>query len=397
MMTWRRSIGNNVRYNYFYNFFSFFGVTALWVLYLTHRGMSLVEVGLLESIFHVSSFLFEVPSGALADRLSYRAVLILGRVCSMISSVILIFSHDFLWFAVGFIISAWSYNLNSGTIDALVYESLRNLGAEKKYISVSANINAIYEFADTLGVFIAGWLVNVYFEGVYWIQIVISLFAILAVVMMVEPDKSKIKQQSEKATGYFAILKNAASFLKENGQLRFLMIFFALFQGIAATYYFYFQSLVDKNGFKGFQISILMIVSAVFQIIGAKISPQIEKRAGQIMLINTFSFLLCVFLLVSFTNQLVVLIICFIGMNALIAISQPIFSNYFNELIPSSSRATLLSVSSMLFSVTMIILFPFTGWLIEKLNFSISFGLLGGVLLILLTVLLFLKKSFKNA
>jgi MFS family permease len=391
-MVWRRTINHNVRYNYIYNFCSFFGVTALWVLYLTHRGMSLVEVGLLESIFHISSFIFEVPSGALADRLSYRAVLIIGRVCAMASSLILIFSHDFFWFAVGFVVSAWSYNLNSGTIDALVYESLRNLDAEKKFIKVSANSNAIYEFADTLGIFVAGWFVNVYFEGVYWIQIVISLFAILSVLMMVEPEK--MERKSEKVTGYFAILKNAAVFLKKNAQLRFLMLFFALFQGIAATYYFYFQSLMDRYGFKGMQISLLMVASAVFQIIGAKISPQIEKRAGQVKLIKYFSVLLCALLILSFVNQLVMLVMCFIAMNTLVSVSQPIFSNYFNELIPSSSRATLLSVSSMMFSVAMIILFPLTGWMIEKLSFTLSFAVMGGVFAVFLTVLLgFMRKK----
>ncbi|MCQ2011077.1 MFS transporter [Sporolactobacillus sp. STSJ-5] len=391
---WRRGIGANVRYNYIYYFCSFFGVAALWVLYLTHRGMSLVEVGLLESIFHVSSFIFEVPSGALADRLSYRAVLILGRVCSIVSSFILIFSHDFLWFAVGFIISAWSYNLNSGTNEALIYESLRNLKQEKKYIKVSANVNAIYEFTDTLGIFVAGWFVNVYFEGVYWIQIGISLLAILTVMMMVEPVKSERKE--EKITGYFAILKNAAAFLKENAQLRFLMFFFALFQGIAATYYFYFQSFVDGRGFKGIQISLLMVVSAVFQIIGAKISPKIEKKVGQVRLIKYFSILLCVLLILSYVNQLVMLIVCFIVMNALVAVSQPIFSNYFNELIPSSSRATLLSVSSMLFSVTMILLFPLTGWMIEKLGFTLSFGVMGSLAASLLLGLPHLAKNRQN-
>ncbi|MCO7124527.1 MFS transporter [Sporolactobacillus shoreicorticis] len=379
---WGRSIGTNVRYNYIYNFCSFFGVAALWVLYLTHRGMSLVEVGLLESIFHISSFIFEVPSGALADRLRYRTVLILGRICAIVSSFILIFAHDFIWFAVGFIVSAWSYNLNSGTNEALVYESLRNLKQARKYIKVSANINAIYEFTDTLGIFVAGWFVNVYFEGVYWIQIGISLLAILSVMMMVEPEK--LERKTEKVTGYFAILKSAAVFLKENAQLRFLMFFLALFQGIAATYYFYFQSFMDGHGFKGIQISLLMIVSAVFQIIGAKISPTIEKKIGQVRLIKYFSILLCLLLILSFVNQLAMLLGCFIAMNTLVAISAPIFSNYFNKLIPSSSRATLLSVSSMMFSVTMILLFPLTGWMIEKLSFTLSFGVMGSMAAVLL-------------
>jgi predicted MFS family arabinose efflux permease len=237
-----------------------------------------------------------------------------------------------------------------------------------------------------LGIFVAGWFVNVYFEGVYWIQIVISLFAILSVLMMVEPEK--MERKSEKVAGYFAILKNAAVFLKKNAQLRFLMFFFALFQGIAATYYFYFQSLMDRYGFKGMQISLLMVASAVFQIVGAKISPQIEKRANQVKLIKYFSVLLCALLILSFVNQLAMLVMCFIAMNTLVSVSQPIFSNYFNELIPSSSRATLLSVSSMMFSVAMIVLFPLTGWMIEKLSFTLSFAVMGGVFALFLTVLL---------
>lgn len=389
-----RSFKNNIRYNYGYTFFSFLGVTTLWVLYLTHRGMSLVEVGLLESIFHVASFMFEVPSGALADRLGYRMCLVLGRVCAVISSGIMIFSHSFVWLAIGFIISALSYNLNSGTNEALIYESLRKLNAGEKYISVSANINAIYEFTDTLGVFIAGWFVNRYFEGVYWIQILVSVLAIVCVILMAEPDKPVAKQPSDQSDGYLDILKKAVLFLKENKQLRSLMLFFALFQGIMATYFFYFQSLMDRYGFKGIQISMLIVVSAVFQIIGAKIAPQIEKRVGKAALITWFLLLLSLLLIVSFSSQLAALIVCFISINTLGAVSQPIFSNYFNQLIPSSSRATLLSVSSMLYSVAMIMLFPVTGWLVEKLNFSVSFGMSGIMLFILLAV--FWGRNFKR-
>lgn len=384
MPLFKRSFPGNIRCNYFYTFFSFFGVTALWVLYLTHRGMSLTEVGLLESIFHVASFLFEVPSGTLADRFGYRKVLIFGRLCAMLSGAILIFSHNFIWFAVGFILSALSYNLNSGTNEALVFESMRASHDEEKYIGVSANINAIYELTDTLGVFVAGWFVDFYFEGVYWIQIAFSLFAILSVLPMREPDRP-LRHSSDESEGYIVILKNAVLFLKTNRHLRDLMLFFALFQGVLATYYFYFQSLMDDYGFRGPQISMLMVISAILQIIGAKISPLVEKKTKQAKLILLFSLLLCAFLLLSFVQQPIVLICCFVSINVLGAVSTPIFSNYFNQLIPSTGRATLLSVSSMFFSVAMIVLFPTTGWLVEKLGFSASFGLAGLALLILNT------------
>ncbi|WP_152907869.1 hypothetical protein [Streptococcus sp. X13SY08] len=49
-------------------FFAFFGITSFWILFLSQKGMSLWQIGLLESIFHGISLLSEVPSGMLADR-----------------------------------------------------------------------------------------------------------------------------------------------------------------------------------------------------------------------------------------------------------------------------------------------------------------------------------------
>lgn len=58
----------NIGIDYFYSFLFNFDVTAaIWVLYLIARGMNLVQVGLLEEIYHAASFCIEVPSGAVAD------------------------------------------------------------------------------------------------------------------------------------------------------------------------------------------------------------------------------------------------------------------------------------------------------------------------------------------
>ena len=41
---------------YAYSFLAYCGITQLWVIYLSQLGLSLVQVGLCESIFHVASF-----------------------------------------------------------------------------------------------------------------------------------------------------------------------------------------------------------------------------------------------------------------------------------------------------------------------------------------------------
>ncbi len=43
-------------------------VTGAWVAILSSRGFSLVQIGIAETVFHITSLIFEIPSGILADR-----------------------------------------------------------------------------------------------------------------------------------------------------------------------------------------------------------------------------------------------------------------------------------------------------------------------------------------
>ena len=64
---------------YLLEIFGSFSLTdGIWIIFLIQRGFSLVEVGLAETVFHIASFLFEIPSGAIAD--------LFGRKKAMIAS-----------------------------------------------------------------------------------------------------------------------------------------------------------------------------------------------------------------------------------------------------------------------------------------------------------------------
>ena len=78
-------------------------------------------------------------------------------------------------------------------------------------------------------------------------------------------------------------------------------------------------------------------------------------------------------------------------MNYANSLLYPIQSNSLNKLIPSGQRATILSIDSMLFSMFMVLLFPLSGLLADKLNLNYTFfGL--GILQITLMIILLRKK-----
>ena len=119
----------NIRLDYIFCFLRNFGPTqAIWVLFMVYRGMSLTEVGIAEGVFHVTSLLCEVPSGAAADLLGRKKVMLGGRIFSVLASLTMLSAHSLPMFCAGFVLSALSYNLLSGTEEALVYDSAKAAG-----------------------------------------------------------------------------------------------------------------------------------------------------------------------------------------------------------------------------------------------------------------------------
>ena len=98
---------------------------ASWVALLSVRGFTTAQIGLFESIFHVASMIFEVPSGAVADVFGRKKTMIASSVVTVLSALMMIFSDSFFMIAVAMVVSALSYNLASGTREAIAYDSLK--------------------------------------------------------------------------------------------------------------------------------------------------------------------------------------------------------------------------------------------------------------------------------
>lgn len=110
--------------------------SSVWVLYLAYCGLNLAQIGLVEGIYHATSILFEVPSGAVADLLGRKKSMILSRVCIAVSCIIMLFARSFWFFALSFVIQALGNNLNSGSEEALVYDSMKYAGQEEQYMLI---------------------------------------------------------------------------------------------------------------------------------------------------------------------------------------------------------------------------------------------------------------------
>lgn len=67
-------------------------LTGAWVAILAARGYSMVEIGIVETVFHVTSLVFEIPSGVLVDLFGRKRMLLVSSVMRIIGNLIMILS-----------------------------------------------------------------------------------------------------------------------------------------------------------------------------------------------------------------------------------------------------------------------------------------------------------------
>lgn len=160
--------------------------SSIWVLYLAYCGLNLAEIGIIEGIYHATSIVCEIPSGAVADLLGRKKSMVLSRLCIAASCVVMLFSKSFWLFAVSFIIQALGNNLNSGSEEALVYDSMKCVGQEEKYLKVCGKLDVVIEISQGIATVLGGILAEYSYFWCYSACLVIALLALFPVLLMTE-------------------------------------------------------------------------------------------------------------------------------------------------------------------------------------------------------------------
>ena len=345
--------------------------------------MSLWQIGLLESVFHATSVICEIPSGMLADRFSYKTNLYLSRIAGIVSSVLMLAGQGNFWiYALAMVISAWSYNFDSGTSAAMIYDSSVEAGLKERYLSISSFMSGVAEATQSLGTVWAGFFVHGQLHLTYYIMIGTSIIVLFLTWMLKERS---IKAEKEERLTMKKIIWTVKEELQRNPSLFIWMILSQIIGTLMCMFYFYYQNQLPD--LKDWQISVVMLIGSALNILAVYLASMIGKKFAALKLFPIVVLLTGVTYLLSYFGTPIIYILIYLISNALYALFQPIFDNDLQKQLPSEVRATMISVYSMMFSLSMIVIFPVTGWLIDYLGFSMTFIYLGSFLLLITPLL----------
>lgn len=364
----------NIKANYLYTFLSNTNLTqGLWMIYLVSKGQSLLAVGLLESIFHLTSFLMEVPTGAIADIYGRKTSRLLSRILSIIATILLIFANHFVFFAISFIFSALSYNLESGSGEALIYDSLKAINTENTFMNVFGKIEVSYQLSSTIALIVGGYLGKLNYHYAFVGTIIITFIAIIYGAYAF--TEATIEKVSNIDLNFLDSIKcqiqNSLKTFKRTRKAGYLILLSMTMSSVATSFFFYLQNYFKFQGDSEFKIGVILSLSSLIGALGASQTDRIEKVIKEKGILLYFPIFMTAALFgIAYTSyEIIFYILLTLGE----CIMYVAVNDYINKLIDSEFRATILSFMSMAFSLCMILLFPIIGWIGDHYSLKVAF------------------------
>lgn len=342
-------------------------VGACWAALLAARGFSLTQIGLAETVFHLTSFLFEVPSGVVADVFGRRRSMIASQCMSAVASVAMLFSGSMGGVCVGMALSALGYNFASGSREALAYESLKQHGRQADYEQFAVNDITIWRIGSALATLCTGAALWMGPRAAYGVDLTLALLGLWPALRLQEPETGETVAQDpfQRIRG---AVQESIDFMLHRPKVLRLMFCNAAVGSVAAMLLYLLQARLPEmgvpNGWLGPALFLLGLSSTLgLQI--ARFAGRLRYRSlallcGGGVLMGTF--------LASTPWLPTVLAGAFLA-GALDDILDVRSDVTLNEMVPSCQRATLVSVSSLVYSLVMLAVAPLLGALFSVLSF----------------------------
>ena len=350
---------------------------ASWVALLAARGFFLVEIGFAESVFHVASLLFEVPSGVISDVFGRKKSMVLSQCMMLVSSLLMLVSDSMAGVLPAMVFSAFGYNFASGTRESLAYETLKAEDREAEYDGYASMDMMLYTFFSSLATLCAGAALALGYRRAYLVDIGLGTVCLMSALRLQDvgyaaagEEEGRAAEEEEGKNGpeetvwkkIFLCFRESVLFLLHSRKAMELILLNAAVGAAATLLRFFLQARLTEKGLPDAMLGPALFFMGLGGAAGARLILCCKSWSyGRVFAVSAIAVAGCV----AAALLPVPAVMVFGGF------LSALFDNFLqvrsdvrlNEMVPAGQRATLISVSSLCFSGVMIVLSPLFGLL----------------------------------
>lgn len=375
---------------YFLKFFASGTIVPILSLMLLARGATIETISLIIGLYSVTVIAAEFPSGVFADLYGRKTSFLLSCVLYLISYSMFFFSRSAVILLIGMVVNGLSRAFSSGSIEALMIDHATEQCCPLERVTARL---AILESAGLAGGALVGGLlaeVGERFSFNLGVNILITVIILFLTVLFVH-ETPRIKAEHVATTHrqlFHKQVRESLSFAKLGGTVRILLIFFLLMGFALSAIEVYWQPALEAYQPVYWLFGAVSFGGFAFVIFGSWVAEKLLRKhpkAGVGLLLLLKAPLGLGLILFSFVKSEYSLVGFYLGLYLLIGSSNVVESTLLNQIVPSSHRASILSLFSLVLQIGGV-LASLGGFLVSTYSRYQNMWLLAGLLLFLFSV-----------
>jgi len=359
---------------------------SVYILFLRSLGLNQLQAQMVNFGFFTGMFLFEIPTGALADAWGRKRALVLSAVLATTASFLYFRAHTMAGCVVAELCFSIGVTLCNGTLDAWLTDRLTLEGKSKDKIrstihtgSVIRNLAGIC--AGMLGAYIATFGLN---KPFFACGLVFALTGIISIFGLQEGKRKKVSLKRA-----VCLIPRGVHYAWQHQGVRFLMLLsivqFMAIQAPNMQWQPFFQRHVPSLLWLG----LLKTGITVSLLLGACLTPLLKKlheSSRLLVIIQIMTGLLVIGTVLAGSFELSVA--AFLLHEILRGLFDPLYQSQLNDHIKNPRiRATVLSCGSLGKDLGGMIGLPLSGYLALHDAFTLSWTV-SGMFMVVMTLLL---------
>jgi len=387
-----KHIKNQITKFKFYGFFKnlrFFDPFLL--LYLTYSGVTITQIGILWAIREFTVYIFEIPSGILADNFGRKNELIICFVFYILSFIMFYFGGSFFFFSMAFVLYGLGEAFRSGTHKAMIMEFLEYHNIKGKKSMIYGSTRSFSMLGSTVSSLLSIVLVSVInnLSILFLLSIIPYLLDLVLILSYPTYLNIKTKHRFTFKEFYKSTIFLIINFFKNRDQ-RLVIADSALYNAIFKTIKDYVQlimlgiltvSIISNPD--EIELYIALIYSFLFFIsaISSKYAYKLLSFKHKDYILNTIWLMMSVVsvFFIFTNNSITATLFVFSLLYILLNIRKPLMIEKISEVTNNNQRASILSVESQLTSLMIIIMAPIFGYLYDNYGVNVIFATIASI------------------
>jgi MFS family permease len=377
-------VERNVKKLYWMNVFSNAQFhLVVYTLFLLAKGFSAKQFFLIESAYALITLLMEVPTGIVSDKKSRKWSLVVGSIIAIPVVPVIILSDSFTVVLIAMSVGGLSSAFVSGTDVAILYDTLKALKREGDFKRIVGQMSWHGSLSMALSGIIGGLVAQLDMAYAWWAYFSAGLLTLAVRLALQEPPFFREPGRTE---SYLRHLRKSLK-LSFTGDASYFVLYAAITWLFFSLGFWLWQPYLKLIAMP---VSFFGFIYAALNVVGGFVSKHAYRIEGRIGMRNALLFipLLLASAFILESQFVFILGFLFIFLQSMASgCFSPLLEDYINTRLPSSKRATVLSIKNMVNSVLFMTISPLIGHLVDL--YSLSTALLLMATMVTATSLVF--------